>query len=81
MKIFVTVLTWLVSVVVIGCITFFMVIMLAGPHAGLLPYWLESVVVVSGWLAILIFPALLARKVWRRFTQRESGGGSLGVNN
>jgi hypothetical protein len=66
-KILATILTYLLALVVIACSAFIIVIVLAGPHAGLLPHWLEVVVFVSGWLAILILPVLLARKVWRRF--------------
>lgn len=72
MKILATVLTYLVSLVVIAGVAFIVGIVLAGPHAGLLPYWLEVVVFGLGWLAILLLPVLLARKVWRRFARYEN---------
>jgi hypothetical protein len=68
-KILATILTYVIAFVLIACSALIVVIVLAGPHAGLLPYWLEVVVVVSGLLATLILPALLARKVWRRFNR------------
>jgi hydrogenase-4 membrane subunit HyfE len=55
----------------IAVITFFMVIFLAGPHSGLLPSWLEGAVLVLGWLAVLIMPVLVARRVWRHFGKVE----------
>ena len=64
MKILATILTYLLSLAVIACLAFVIVIVLAGPHAGLLPYWLESTVAVTGWLSVLVFPILLARKVF-----------------
>ena len=72
MKILATVLTYFFSLIVIACIALIVVVVLAGPHAGLLPYWLEVVVVVAGWLSILILPALFARKVWRHFKKAHN---------
>ena len=70
MKVLATILTYLLSLAVIACLAFVVVIVLAGPHSGLLPYWLESTVAVAGLLSVLVFPVLLARKVWRRFGMR-----------
>jgi hypothetical protein len=47
-------------------VAFVVVIVLAGPHAGLLPHWLEVVVFCIGWAAIIVVPAFAAWKVWRR---------------
>ncbi len=70
-KILSTILAYLLALVVVACIAFVVVIVLAGPHSGLLPYWLEGVVGAAGWLAVLVLPILLARKVWRRFARNE----------
>jgi hypothetical protein len=48
---------------VVAALTFFVVIFLAGPHAGLLPHALEVVVFVLGWLFVLVLPVLAARTV------------------
>jgi hypothetical protein len=69
MRIVATILTYLLALVVVACVAFVVVIVLAGPHSGLLPFWLEGVVGAAGWLAVLVVPALLARKVWRRFVR------------
>jgi hypothetical protein len=64
-----TILTYLLSLAAIACIAFIVVIVVAGPHAGLLPIWLEVTVAGLGWLAVLILPVVLARKVWSCFAQ------------
>lgn len=66
MKYLLTALAYLLAVVAIAALAFVVVLFVAGPHAGLLPQWLEVVVIVLGWLAILVLPVLLARTVWRR---------------
>lgn len=71
MRILVTAFAYVASLVAIAVIAFFVVISLAGPHAGLLPSWLEAVVLGLGWLAVLILPILVARKVWHRFGKLE----------
>jgi hypothetical protein len=69
MRILVTALTYIASLFVTTIAAFFFVIILVGPHAGLLPSWLEAIVLGLGWLAVLILPVLIARKVWRRSGQ------------
>jgi hypothetical protein len=63
-----TALAYVASLVGITLAAFFLVILLAGPHAGLPPS-LETVVLALGWLAILILPVLVARSVWCRFSK------------
>jgi hypothetical protein len=48
----------------VSAISFFVVIILAGPHAGLLPAWLEMVVLFLGWLAVIVIPIMAAIRVW-----------------
>jgi hypothetical protein len=71
-KILAAIFTYLVALLVVGCIAFIVVIVLAGPHAGLLPLWLEVIVAATGWLSVLIVPLVLARKVWRRFARNDN---------
>lgn len=71
MSILATVLTYLLSLVVVTCVSFAVGIVLAGPHAGLLPIWLEAAVIGLGFLAILILPVFPARKVCRHFAKKK----------
>lgn len=70
MRILLTLLATLLSLVVVVPCAFFAVILLAGPHAGLLPRWMESIVLLLGGLAILLLPALVARRTWKRLAPR-----------
>lgn len=77
MKYVATAVAYVASLAVVALISFFTVIVLAGPHAGLLPSWLEPVVLAIGWLAVLVLPVLVARLVWHRFGPSESPNNSL----
>lgn len=66
MRILRTLVAWLVTLLLVAAVAFALVIVLAGPHAGLLPHWLEVVVLALGWLCVVVVPALVARRVWRR---------------
>jgi hypothetical protein len=65
-------LAWVASVAVLAPVCFFVVILLAGPHSSLLPGWLQSAVLLLGWLIVVVAPFLIARAVWRR-TARADG--------
>lgn len=65
-RVLLTAVTYLVTLVIVAVATFVVAIVLAGPHAGLLPQWLEAVVLGAGWIVVLVVPALVARWVWRR---------------
>ncbi|HEX5802965.1 MAG TPA: hypothetical protein VFY24_08055 [Azospira sp.] len=67
---------YLLSLVLTAAIAFVVVLVVAGPHAGLLPSWLEAVVLGLGWLAVVVLPLLVARKVWRRFGRPAAPGDS-----
>ena len=60
-----TILAWLASVLIVTPVALFSVLVLAGPHAGLLPQSLEMVVLLVGWVAVLGVPILVARRVWK----------------
>ncbi len=66
MRIMLTAIMYLLSLAVVAVTAFFVVIILAGPHAGLLPRFLEAIVLGLGWLAVLILPVLASFQVWRR---------------
>lgn len=62
----ITAVVYLLALGVIAASMFFAVMVFAGPHAGLLPSWLEPVVLIIGWLVVLVVPAWLASRVWLR---------------
>jgi hypothetical protein len=63
-RILLTCAAYLISLLLVSAISFFVVIILAGPHAGLLPAWLEMVVLFLGWLAVIVIPIMAAIRVW-----------------
>lgn len=65
MRLLITAIAYLVSLVVVAAIAFFAVLFLAGPHGGVLPGYLEPVVLLLGWLAVLGLPAFAAFRVWK----------------
>lgn len=66
MKILLTALSYFAALVLVAVVAFFVVIVLAGPHSGLLSQPLEVLVLGLGWIAVLVLPGLIARKVWIR---------------
>lgn len=66
MRLLRTALAYLASLAAIAVVVVFGVLALAGPHAGLLPGFAEPLVLAAGWLVVLVVPALVARRVWRR---------------
>jgi len=70
MRLLLAALSYLLSLAATAALCFFLVLVVAGPHAGLLPAWLEPVALVAGWLVVLVLPIIIARAVWRRL-----GGG------
>ena len=65
-RILLTVAAYLISLLLVAAISFLVVIIFAGPHAGLLPAWLEMVVIFFGWLAVIIIPIMSAFRVWSK---------------
>lgn len=70
MKLLPVIFSYLFALAVTVPVAFFAVIILAGPHSGLLPSWLEAIVLALGWLAVLLVPVLVARRVWQRVRQQ-----------
>lgn len=71
MKLFLTVLVYLMTLIVVAVASFYLVIILAGPHGGLLPSSFGTVVLVLGWLLVLGLPILAARWIRRRLNERK----------
>jgi hypothetical protein len=57
---------WLLATAVLVPLSIFLVLVLAGPHGGLLPSHLGPAVLVTGWALALGGPLLAARSVYRR---------------
>lgn len=54
-----TIAAFLATLVVVTAVGFIVVIVLAGPHAGILPQPLEVAVTILGWLSILVLPLVV----------------------
>jgi len=61
---------YLAALAVVGALALLVVMVLAGLHSDLLPGAAQGVVLVVGWLAVLVIPAMAARRVWRRAGKR-----------
>jgi hypothetical protein len=55
-RLLITIATYLVTITLVASVAFFLVILLAGPHGGLLPRALEGVVLILGWSLVLVLP-------------------------
>lgn len=66
MRLLITLAAYMGSLVAIGVAAFFIVLVVAGPHAGLLPHALEVLVLIAGWAVVIGVPLWVARMVWRR---------------
>jgi hypothetical protein len=67
MRYFLVALIYLVSLCLVAAATFIVVIVAAGPHAGLLPQWAEVIVLGAGWVAVVGLPIVMTQAVWRRW--------------
>jgi len=66
MRVLLTIAAYLGTLATVSVAAFFAVIVLAGPHGGLLPRAFEGPVLIAGWLAVIAIPLWVARAVWRR---------------
>ena len=66
MRVLGTCVAFLVTLLVTAAVVVVAVLVLAGPHGGLLPSSLHSVTLVLGWLVVVIVPILSGRRAWRR---------------
>jgi hypothetical protein len=69
-RLFVTALAYFVVLVVVAVLAFFCVLVLAGPHGGVLPNFTQPAVLVTGWVIVIVAPVLVARLVWRGTAKR-----------
>ena len=72
MRIAATIVTFLAALIVVGTASYFAVLLLAGPHGGLLPQPLQAVTIVLGWVAVVMGPFFAARAVWKRLGRRRA---------
>ena len=78
-RILLSLIAYAVALVLVAATSFAAVIVLAGPHAGLLPGWLEAGVLGLGWLAVLVIPFLVSRRVWRRLGKKTDNNSLTGT--
>jgi len=69
---------WLIAAVVYLCALailaatgFFAVLLLVGPHGGLLPRQFTTLVFALFWLTVLIAPFAIARRVYKRYGEKK----------
>ncbi len=74
MRILAACLVGLLVLVIVAPVVFFGVMLLAGPHGGVLPTALHTVTLVLAWVVAIVVPLLAARRVWRRFAPPRSQG-------
>jgi len=67
-----TLCAWLVSLAVLAPLCFAGVLLLAGPHSSILPSPLHIPVLILGWSILLIVPLMVAKKTWRRLSDKQS---------
>lgn len=62
---------YVLSLAATAALALVVVMLLAGPHTGLLPQWMEQAVLALGWLAVLGVPVLVTSRVHRRWGGRS----------
>ena len=67
MRILLVIVTYLGTLVLVSVVAFFAVILLAGPHGGVLPRAYGNLVLIVGWFAVITVPLWAAWAVWRRY--------------
>lgn len=71
MRLLLTIGAYLGTLALVTVAAFVAVIVLAGPHGGLLPRAFEKPVLIFGWLSVLFVPAWIARVMWRRLGRQS----------
>jgi hypothetical protein len=72
MRVFGTCVVFLLALAVTAAVAFFAVLMLAGPHGGVLPSSLHAATLVLGWSVVAIVPIFAGRWAWRRLAPPRS---------
>jgi hypothetical protein len=57
---------YVVALVLTASIASFAVLYLVGPHGGALPQSFYIPVLCVGWIAVIVWPIVFARWMWRR---------------
>ena len=71
MRVLGTCVAFLIALAATAAVAFFAVLLLAGPHGGVLPSPLHTATLVLGWLVVVIVPILASRWAWRRLDPRR----------
>ena len=66
MRVIWTLAAFLLALAITAPALFFGVLIVAGPHSGLLPHFLEVIVLILAWITLIAFPTWIARKIWKR---------------
>lgn len=61
-----TLIAFIITIVPLGIIGFLVIILLAGPHSGILPIFLQRLVVPVIVLIVLFLPFYVSAKVYRK---------------
>ncbi|MFQ5993485.1 MAG: hypothetical protein ACE5K1_00205 [Acidiferrobacterales bacterium] len=56
---------YLVTLIITVIVGTFVVLVLAGPHGGMLPDYLQPVVLISAWIAVIVVPIWAAYRIHR----------------
>jgi hypothetical protein len=56
-------LAYLATLALVAGTTFVLALLVAGPHAGLLPGWAGPFLVIAGWLIVIAVPVYLAGRL------------------
>lgn len=65
-RLLLTAAAFLVALILTAGVVFFLVLLLAGPHGGVLPASFEKPVLVAGWMLVLAIPVWCGWRVWTR---------------
>lgn len=72
MKRFVTGATWLAATAILVPACYLAVVVLAGPHGGVLPEWSHRLVLILAWALLFGVPIWISRIVYKQLRLRES---------
>lgn len=72
MRLALTLVAFLSTLVVTAVVVFFAVLFLSGPHGGALPSSLATATLAVGWACVVLIPLLAACWTWRRLRRNHS---------
>lgn len=71
-RVLITAVVYILALLLTAATAFYAVLVLGGVHAGLVPRWLEPVILVLGWIVVLALPLVVAVKAWRRLGRADT---------